>query len=166
VKTWRNPIELPTANPLALDRAAALILDADRPLIMLGAAASRPRLTDALSDFIRRLRIPFFTTQMGKGAAAGGTNLYIGTAALSECDYVHQAVDRADLIVAIGHDTVEKPPFFMGSGGPTVIHIGYLPATVEEVFFPHAEVIGDDPLETGSGRFRRLGVKFRQPRLC
>jgi acetolactate synthase I/II/III large subunit len=24
-----------------------------------------------------------------------------------------------------------------------VIHIGYLPATVEEVFFPHAEVIGD-----------------------
>jgi acetolactate synthase I/II/III large subunit len=138
-----HPIELPTANPLALDRAAALILDADRPLIMLGAAASRPRLTHALSDFIRRLRIPFFTTQMGKGAAAGGTNLYIGTAALSERDYVHQAVDRADLIVAIGHDTVEKPPFFMGPGGPTVIHIGYLPATVEEVFFPHAEVIGD-----------------------
>jgi acetolactate synthase I/II/III large subunit len=138
-----HPIELPAANPVALDRAAGLILDADRPLIMLGAAASRPRLTDALSDFVRRLRIPFFTTQMGKGAAAGGTNLYIGTAALSERDYVHQAVDRADLIVAIGHDTVEKPPFFMGPGGPTVIHIGYLPATVEEVFFPHAEVIGD-----------------------
>jgi acetolactate synthase I/II/III large subunit len=31
----------------------------------------------------------------------------------------------------------------MGPGGPTVIHIGYLPATVEEVYFPHAEVIGD-----------------------
>ncbi len=138
-----HPIELPAANPVALDRAAGLILGADRPLIMLGAAASRPRLTDALSDFIRRLRVPFFTTQMGKGAAAGRTNLYIGTAALSERDYVHQAVDRADLIVAIGHDTVEKPPFFMGPGGPTVIHIGYLPATVEEVFFPHAEVIGD-----------------------
>jgi acetolactate synthase-1/2/3 large subunit len=110
---------------------------------MLGASASRPRLTEALSGFVRRLRIPFFTTQMGKGAAAGGTNLYLGTAALSERDYVHQAVDQADLIVAIGHDTVEKPPFFMGPGGPTVIHIGYLPATVEEVFFPHAEVIGD-----------------------
>ena len=138
-----HPIDLPVAHPVALDRAAALILEANRPLIMLGASASRPRLTEALSDFVRRLRIPFFTTQMGKGAAAGGTNLYLGTAALSERDYVHQAVDRADLIVAIGHDTVEKPPFFMGPGGPTVIHIGYLPATVEEVFFPHAEVIGD-----------------------
>jgi acetolactate synthase I/II/III large subunit len=138
-----HPIDLPVAHPVALDRAASLIINAKRPLIMLGAASSRPRLTEALSDFVRRLRIPFFTTQMGKGAAAGGTNLYIGTAALSERDYVHQAIDQADLILAIGHDTVEKPPFFMGAGGPTVIHIGYLPATVEEVFFPHAEVIGD-----------------------
>jgi acetolactate synthase I/II/III large subunit len=138
-----HPIDLPVAHPVALDRAADLIINAQRPLIMLGAASSRPRLTEALSDFARRLRIPFFTTQMGKGAAAGGTNLYIGTAALSERDYVHQAIDQADLILAIGHDTVEKPPFFMGPGGPTVIHIGYLPATVEEVFFPHAEVIGD-----------------------
>ncbi|HTD15093.1 MAG TPA: acetolactate synthase large subunit [Chthoniobacterales bacterium] len=138
-----HPIDLPVAHPVALDRAAGLTINAKRPLIMLGAASSRPRLTEALSDFVRRLRIPFFTTQMGKGAAAGGTNLYIGTAALSERDYVHQAIDQADLILAIGHDTVEKPPFFMGPGGPTVIHIGYLPATVEEVFFPHAEVIGD-----------------------
>ena len=138
-----HPIDLPVAHPVALDRAAGLIINAKRPLIMLGAASSRPRLTDGLSDFVGRLRIPFFTTQMGKGAAAGGTNLYIGTAALSERDYVHQAIDQADLILAIGHDTVEKPPFFMGPGGPTVIHIGYLPATVEEVFFPHAEVIGD-----------------------
>jgi acetolactate synthase I/II/III large subunit len=138
-----HPIDLPVAHPVALDRVAGLMINAKRPLIMLGAASSRPRLTEALSDFVRRLRIPFFTTQMGKGAAAGGTNLYIGTAALSERDYVHRAIDQADLILAIGHDTVEKPPFFMGQGGPTVIHIGYLPATVEEVFFPHVEAIGD-----------------------
>src|SRR5215471_12156108 len=138
-----HPIDLPVAHPVALDRAAGLIINAKRPLIMLGAASSRPRLTETLSDFVRRLRIPFFTTQMGKGAAAGGTNLYIGTAALSERDYVHQAIDQADLILAIGHDTVEKPPFLMGPGGPQVIHVGYTPATVEQVFFPHAEVVGD-----------------------
>jgi acetolactate synthase-1/2/3 large subunit len=138
-----HPIDIPVAHPTGLDRAAAMILEAERPLIMLGAAASRPRLADALSDFVRRVRIPFFNTQMGKGAVAGGANLYMGTAALSERDYVHQAIDRADLILSIGHDTVEKPPFIMGPGGPKVIHIGYAPATVEEVFFPHAEVVGD-----------------------
>ena len=31
----------------------------------------------------------------------------------------------------------------MGPNGPKVLHVGYLPATVEEVFFPHAEVVGD-----------------------
>jgi acetolactate synthase-1/2/3 large subunit len=47
------------------------------------------------------------------------------------------------LIIAIGHDTVEKPPFLMGPHGPTVLHVGFQPATVEEVYFPHAEVVGD-----------------------
>jgi len=138
-----HPIDLPVAHPAALDRAATMILESERPLVMAGAAASRPKLADALSNFVHRVRIPFFNTQMGKGAVAGGSNLYMGTAALSERDYVHQAIDRADLIVAIGHDTVEKPPFLMGPGGPQVIHIGYVPATVESVFFPHAEVVGD-----------------------
>ena len=138
-----HPIEIPVAHPAGLNRAAAMILEAERPLIMLGAAASRPRLADALSEFVRRVGIPFFNTQMGKGAVAGGANLYMGTAALSERDYVHQAIDQADLILSIGHDTVEKPPFIMGPGGPKVIHVGYEPATVEQVFFPHAEVVGD-----------------------
>jgi acetolactate synthase I/II/III large subunit len=138
-----HSIEAPVAHPDALDRAAALVLKAKQPLIMLGAAASRPRLAAALSDFVTRLQVPFFNTQMGKGSVTGGSGLYMGTAALSERDYVHYAIDRADLIIAIGHDTVEKPPFFMGPNGPVVLHVGYLPATVEEVYFPNAELIGD-----------------------
>jgi acetolactate synthase I/II/III large subunit len=140
-----HPVDRPVAPAAALDRTTALILEASRPLIMIGAAGNRPRLVDALSDFVRRTRIPFFNTQMGKGAVTGGSNLYLGTAALSERDYVHDAIDRADLIIAIGHDTVEKPPFLMGkaAGGPRVIHVGYVSANVEEVFYPDAELIGD-----------------------
>jgi acetolactate synthase-1/2/3 large subunit len=137
-----HAINIPVADSAALDRAADLIRKAERPLVMLGAAASRPRLAGPLSDFVRRVRIPFFNTQMGKGSVMGGSGLYMGTAALSERDYVHRAIDRADLIIAIGHDAVEKPPFIMGPGGPSVLHVGYQPATVEEVYFPHAELIG------------------------
>ena len=138
-----HPVDIPVAHPAALDRAAAMILAAKRPLIMLGAAASRPRSTSGLANFVLRTRIPFFTTQMGKGTVPGGSNLYMGTAALSERDYVHEAIDQADLIIAIGHDTIEKPPFIMGEGGPQVIHVSYTPANVEQVYFPHAEVVGD-----------------------
>ena len=138
-----HPIEIPVAHRAALDRAAEIILRAKRPLIMLGAAASRPRSTFGIAGFVRRTGIPFFTTQMGKGTVPGGTMLYMGTTALSERDYVHEAIDEADLIIAIGHDTVEKPPFIMGPGGPQVIHVSYMPANVEQVYFPHAEVVGD-----------------------
>ena len=138
-----HPIEIPVAHRDALDRAAELILRAERPLIMLGAASSRPRATSGIANFVRRTQIPYFNTQMGKGTVPGGSNFYMGTAALSERDYVHDAVERADLIIAIGHDTVEKPPFIMGPKGPQVIHVSYTPAHVEQVYFPHAEVVGD-----------------------
>jgi acetolactate synthase-1/2/3 large subunit len=139
----QHPIEIPVAHRASLDRAAEMILNARRPLIMLGAAASRPRSTAGIGGFVRRTQIPFFTTQMGKGTVPGGGKLYMGTAALSERDYVHEAVDQADLIIAIGHDTIEKPPFIMGPKGPQVIHVSYTPATVEQVYFPQCEVVGD-----------------------
>src|SRR6202041_243075 len=129
--------------PAALARAAAMILQAECPLLMLGAAASRPRSTADLPQFVLRTRIPYFTKQMGKGTVPADTDLYMGTAALSERDYVHEAIERADLIITIGHDTVEKPPFIMGRDGPKVIHVGYQPAHVEQVYFPQAEIIGD-----------------------
>jgi acetolactate synthase-1/2/3 large subunit len=138
-----HAVELPVAPAKAIERAAAMIMAAKRPLVMLGAAASRPYLAEPLSAFVRRAKIPFFNTQMGKGAVNAGSNLYIGTAALSERDWVHTAIDRADLILSIGHDTVEKPPFLMGRDGPQVIHVGATPATVEQVYFPQAEIVGD-----------------------
>jgi acetolactate synthase-1/2/3 large subunit len=138
-----HALDLPIAGPEALDRAAALIVAAERPLVMLGAAAARPRSSADLAQFVLRTRIPYFTTQMGKGAVPGGTELYMGTAALSERDYVHDAIDKADLIITIGHDTSEKPPFIMSADGPLVIHVAYQPATVEQVYFPQAEVVGD-----------------------
>ena len=144
-------------SPEAIRRAADLILAAKCPLLMFGAGASRPQLAPALSEFVRRVRIPFFNTQMGKGAVGGASDFYLGTAALSERDYVHQAIDRADLIVTIGHDTVEKPPFLMARGRHQVLHIGFVPATVEEVYFPQAELIGDiaSGLDLLAGRTRR-----------
>jgi acetolactate synthase I/II/III large subunit len=140
-----HPLEHPIAPDVAVERACQMVLEARCPLIMIGAGGNRPRLIEPLSAFVAQTGIPFFNTQMGKGAVSGNSRLYLGTAALSERDYVHQAIDQADLIIAIGHDTVEKPPFLMHSekSGTRVIHIGYVSANVEQVFFPDAEVIGD-----------------------
>ena len=59
------------ASRSASTRAAEMIQQAKRPLIMIGAAGNRPRLVEELSSFVQRTGIPFFNTQMGKGAVTG-----------------------------------------------------------------------------------------------
>lgn len=127
----------------ALGAAAEIIRNAERPLLMLGADASRSDAGQHLADFVPRVGIPYVNTQMGKGTVSGSIELYMGTAALTHHDYVHDAIERADVIVTIGHDTTEKPPFTMDGHGPTVVHLGYRAPVVEQVYFPQVEVIGD-----------------------
>lgn len=126
-----------------LDQAAALIREAKHPLLLVGAGANRQDTRAALSEFIDKIGIPFFSTQMGKGVVDERHPLAMGTAALSDGDYLHCAIDKADLVINVGHDVVEKPPFFMEEGGKKVVHVNYKSAQVDQVYFPQVEVIGD-----------------------
>ncbi|MEN8677544.1 MAG: acetolactate synthase large subunit [Alteriqipengyuania sp.] len=143
------------AGDAALDEAAERIFAAERPLLLIGAGANRRRASKALRKFVSDTGFPFFDTQMGKGVVDEDSELYLGTAALSSDDYVHCAIEKADLIVNIGHDVVEKPPFFMEPDGQTVIHINYKAAEVDQVYFPQLEVIGDI-----AGSVERLGNRL------
>ena len=159
-----HPIELPVANPRALD---ARRRDDPRRASAADHARRRrqPAALDRRSRRVRRAHAdPVLHHADGQGhGRRAAPKLYMGTAALSERDYVHDAIDRADLIIAIGHDTVEKPPFLMGRGGPKVIHVGYTPAKVEEVYFPHAEVVGDiGPSAAPAGRPARGQAPARE----
>jgi len=133
----------PDADNLAIKQAAKMIENAKMPLLLIGAGANRKRTSKALSKFIDDTGIPFFNTQMGKGVVDERHHKFIGTAALSDNDFLHCAVNRADLIVNVGHDVIEKPPFFMEQGGKKVIHVNFFPANVDEVYFPQLNVIGD-----------------------
>ncbi|MBF0381281.1 MAG: acetolactate synthase large subunit [Magnetococcales bacterium] len=131
------------ADKAVLEEAANIIKNAKMPLILIGAGANRRDAQRALSEFVKTTQIPFFNTQMGKGVVDERSELFMGTAALSSGDYLHCAIDRADLIINIGHDVVEKPPFFMDDSGKHVIHINYKSAQVDQVYFPQVEVVGD-----------------------
>ena len=96
-----------------------------------------------LRRFVEQTGIPFVTTQMGKGVIAEDDPRFLGNAALSDGDFVHRAVDHADLIINVGHDVIEKPPFFMREGGVQVIHVNFFSAQVDPVYFPQVEVLGD-----------------------
>jgi acetolactate synthase-1/2/3 large subunit len=139
----KQEIRRPDADELAIANAVQMIQEAKNPLVLLGAGANRKNLFDPMKNFIEKTCIPFFNTQMGKGVVSCEDKLFLGTAALSEGDVLHKVIKKADLIINIGHDIVEKPPFFMQKGGQQVIHINFNSASVDEVYFPQLEVIGD-----------------------
>jgi acetolactate synthase-1/2/3 large subunit len=133
----------PDADQMALNEAVKMIENAKMPLLLIGAGANRKRTGKALTKFIGQTGIPFFNTQMGKGVVDERHPKFLGTAALSDNDFLHCAINKADLIINIGHDVIEKPPFFMEEGGAKVIHVNFFPAQVDQVYFPQLNVIGD-----------------------
>ena len=139
----RDRVRRPIPEEKAIAQAADLIEAAQSPLLLIGAGANRKRTSKMLFNFIRDTGIPFFTTQMGKGVVDERDPLFLGNAALSAHDPLHCAIDRADLIINVGHDVVEKPPFFMEADGLQVIHVNFSSASVDPVYFPQLEVIGD-----------------------
>ncbi len=134
---------LPNAGEKAIDEAVEMIGAAKRPMLLIGAGANRKNTSSVLSEFVEKTGIPFFNTQMGKGVIDERSPKYMGTAALSDSDFLHCAIDKADLIINVGHDVIEKPPFFMKHGGTKVIHINYSAAGIDPVYFPQLNVTGD-----------------------
>ncbi|MDA3788603.1 MAG: acetolactate synthase large subunit [Desulfobacula sp.] len=138
-----HPKGRPVATRGVIYEAVELIESAKRPLILIGAGGTRHDCVDAFSAFIGKTGIPFFNTQMGKGIVDENSPLFIGTAALSNHDFLHCAVDRSDLIINFGHDIIEKPPFFMHKDGPKVIHVNHFFSRADDVYFPQLDVVGD-----------------------
>ena len=135
---WR-----PVADEKSIARAVEAIEHAHRPLVMVGAGANRKLTSRMLRALVDRVGLPFLSTQMGKGVVDETHPLWLGTAALSAGNFVHSAIEACDCIVNVGHDVIEKPPFVMHGPKPTVIHLNFLSAEVDPVYFPQIEVIGD-----------------------
>ena len=136
-------VRRPVADAKAVRTAVKRLEAARSPLLVIGAGANRTMTSRMLGQFIEKTGIPFVTTQLGKGVIDERGPKFVGCAALSSGDFVHRAIEAADVIVNVGHDVIEKPPFFMQHGGADVIHINFRSAEVDPVYFPQIEVVGD-----------------------
>lgn len=150
----------PIAEEKSIRAAVAKIAAAKSPILVIGAGGNRKLTGKMLTKLVDKFGIPFVTTQLGKGVIDERHPLFMGCAALSAGDFVHRAIEAADLIINVGHDVIEKPPFFMQRGKPAeesgsdvnpvqvsegtqVIHVSFRSAEVDPVYFPQLEVIGD-----------------------
>lgn len=139
----RQTIHRVFASNRSIEKAVTAIRAASRPLLLVGAGANRKRVRQPLSNFVNKTGIMFFNTQMGKGVLSGDDSLFLGTAAFSSKDYVHEAIKAADLIINVGHDIIEKPPFIMKGDKQQVIHMNFYSAQIKDIYYPQVEVVGN-----------------------
>jgi len=136
-------VDPPRAAREAIEVAARMIEAARRPLLLIASGANRNLTRREIRGFLDKTGLYFCDTQMGKGVVDERHPQFLGTAALSDGDYLHCAINRADLIINVGHDVTEKPPFFMEEQGSLkVIHFSFDPAKMDDIYFPQHEVIG------------------------
>ena len=110
-------IEPPAGDTIALERAAAMLSDANRPLILAGTGVHRSGAAAALATLAERLSAPVITTTAGKGALSDRNPLALGHGLRLYTPLVEFAQSR-DVVLAVGTQ-----------GGPTGV-LGVDPARV------------------------------------
>lgn len=106
----RFPLDRPTPDAEAVDRAARLLASARRPLVIAGGGVHLSAAQAGLADLQDRFHLPVATTLMGKGTvpenhplSLGVVGYFMGEGARTE--KLHEFVRAADVILLVGNRT-------------------------------------------------------------
>lgn len=149
VETSTDPLPVrvtrrPAPDRPALERAVSLLAQARRPLILAGNGAIRRRSSRHLTDLAVTHGIPVVSTFMGKGAVSDRLDISLLALGLGFKDYVMEAVEEADLVMAVGYDVAEyDPEAWNPARDKTLIHLDFVPSEVFSNYMPTVEVVCD-----------------------
>ena len=131
-------------DPAALHRAADLISQARRPVLLVGNGVVRQGAALALRELCAHADLPVITTFMGKGVIDTRDEHFLFTAGLRAQDYASGYLGEADLVICVGYDVVEWPPAAWNPEGDTrIICIDTEPPEIDALYVPEVELIGD-----------------------
>ena len=99
-RVWAIPRNRP--DRAALQRAAAAIRAAKKPLIIAGGGVLYSEATAALGEFVDRFGIPVAETMAGKGSLPYDHALQLGAAGATGTFAAEQVADEADVVIGIG----------------------------------------------------------------
>src|ERR1700761_1779389 len=134
----------PEPGSRELQRATALIMSAERPIILAGNGAIRGHASRALRAFVHTTGIPVAETFMAKGLIDFEDPHALGTVGLQSRDYEMAGFDDADVVISVGYDLVEhKPENWNPKQNKQIVVIDTVAAEIDEFFMPEVELIGD-----------------------
>lgn len=146
---YKNELLLPIYHrrPHADEKMINILIEeiekAKTPVILVWAWANRKMITKYLSKFIDKYDIPFFYSQMWKWVVEWCVKQYLWTAALTSWDYIHDCLDKTDLILSVWYDPIEKPTKVITWNETKIIHINFYSIDTDYVYNPYLWVIWD-----------------------
>ncbi len=151
--TWRTPVKLnlpgykPTVegHPLRIRDAVELIGRAERPVLYVGGGIIKANAAAALRELAERTGMPVTTTLMGRGAFPDTHPLALGMPGMHGTYTAITAMQKADLLVAIGvrfDDRVTGNPALFAPHAQ-VVHADVDPAEIGKVRQADVPIVGD-----------------------
>jgi acetolactate synthase-1/2/3 large subunit len=140
----RERVRRPEPDVPSLDRVRELLADADRPIVVAGNGAVRTDASAELRSFVETYDLPVAATYMGKGAVSDDSEHSLLTLDSGDHEEASDAIESADLVIAVGYDVAEHDPAdWNPEGETTVVHVDSEPAEVYERYNPTVEVVSD-----------------------
>src|SRR5690606_26313166 len=96
------PPPAPEPDATSVARARDELVRSTRPVLYVGGGVVNADATGPLLALAERLRVPVVTTLMAKGAFPEDHELFFGWPGMHGAMWANLALDRADLVVAVG----------------------------------------------------------------
>ena len=128
-----------------IKRAARLIREAQRPLILAGHGVLISGGMGELRELAEKAQIPVITTLLGISAVNEDHVLSLGMPGMHGWAHNNWAIDRADLLVAVGMRFDDRVTGRISSFAPNakVVHIDIDPAEIGKNIRVTAPIVGD-----------------------
>jgi tartronate-semialdehyde synthase len=138
--------ERPTPNPAAIREAVAMLLQAERPMIMPGGGVILADAAPSLMALAEYLQVPVTPTYMGKGAIPEDHPLYAGVVGIQTSQrYANALFLESDLILAVGARFADRHTGDLDvyRGERTFIQVDIEPYQIGRVFPPDLGIVSD-----------------------
>jgi acetolactate synthase-1/2/3 large subunit len=139
---YRVPQE---GDPNHLRRAAELLSQASRPVLLVGHGAVISGAEAAVSALAEKLQAPVTNTLLGKGCFPESHRLSLGMLGMHGTAYANKAVQHCDLLISIGSRWDDRIVGKLSEFCPQArkIHVDIDPSEINKVVQVDCAVIGD-----------------------
>ena len=140
-----DPAPLGPASQALVEKAKERIENAKLPVLLVGMRGAGESAVRELRQLVKTTNLPVVETFQGAGVISRELeNNFLGRVGLFKNQPGDVLLNKADLIISVGYDSVEYDPRVWNFNGQhDIIHIDSIQADIDTHYRPNLELVGD-----------------------